>query len=141
MRRRSGFSLVELIVMLTISAILAALAIPYFAQSEIDASWFHDQVVAALRYAQRQAVAQRRPMFVVVGATTVDLCYDAACATRLQRMETGAPYSLAAPSGVTLSPPTTFSFNSRGQSSPAAGVSFAVSGQAISVTGETGYVQ
>lgn len=144
-----GFSLIELVVVILLTAILAAVALPRFTDTESKATWFHEQVKGGLRYAQRQAVAQRRCVFVQVAATQVRLFYgDASCvitATPLTFMSTstqgtapGDPSALAAPSGVTLSPVTTFSFNGLGQ--PSAGVSLSVAGRSITVAAETGYV-
>src|SRR5712672_1349721 len=76
-----GFSLIELIVVMVIAAILAALAIPRFTDSESKATWYHEQVMAAVRYAQRQAVAQHRNIYVCVTTnTSVSVSYDPACA-------------------------------------------------------------
>jgi len=141
-----GYTLIELIVSIAIMAILAAIAVPLFNQPQIDSTWFREQVKSAVRYAQRQAVAQRRAVFVVVGTTTVALCYDAGCLTRVPQFAPGAAfapgtdYTLTVPSGVTVVP-TTFSFNGLGQPSPLIGVSFNVGSQAVIVTAETGYVQ
>lgn len=140
MKRAGGVTLMELIVTLTIVGIVAALAIPYFNQAEVDATWFHEQTKSAVRYAQRQTVAQRRSVFVAVGPGTVELCYDAGCGSRVPQIATGAPFILTAPSGVTLTP-ASFSFNGLGQPNPIAGASFSVAGKSVVVTAETGYVQ
>jgi MSHA pilin protein MshC len=141
MNRPWGFSLIELVVVMVIAAILAALAIPRFTDSESKATWFHEQVKAGVRYAQRQAVAQRRCVFVSVSAAQLQLFYgDAACgitATPLTQLTTGAPYVLDAPTGVVMSA-ANFSFNGLGQPSP--GVTFNVGGKPVTVTTETGYV-
>ena len=131
-----GFSLMELILTLVIAGILAAVAIPQFNQPEIDASWFQEQVKAALRYAQRQAVAQRRAVYVVVSTTDVQLCYDAACASPVDDLATGAAFrTKSAPTGVALTPQT-FSFNSLGQ--PSTGTTLVIG--TTTVEADTGYV-
>lgn len=129
-----GFSALELVITLVIAAILAALAIPYFSQSETDAAWFSDQVKAALRYAQRQAVANRRLVYVFVTPTQVRLCYDNPCTNELahQRLNT--------PTGVAIGTTTTFSFNGLGKPSFGSTLNFAVGGRVITVHAETGYV-
>jgi len=138
-----GFSLLEVVVVLVISAILAAIAIPFFRPAEVDARWFADQVRAAISYAQRQAVAQKSLVYVRVTGTTLELCYapptPAACPSPLTGIIDGAPYKLDAPSGVTLSPAGFFFFNGLGQ--PSSGTVVNVNGHAVTVNAETGYVQ
>jgi MSHA pilin protein MshC len=137
--RAAGFTLMELVVSLVILGIVAALAIPYFSKTDTDVTWFHEQVRAAVRYAQKQAIAQRRTVYVCTSASDIRLGYDAACASLLQRL-TGEAALFAVPSGVSLSASASpFSFNPLGQ--PSAAVSLDVSGRAVSVAAETGYVQ
>lgn len=150
---QKGYSLIELVVTITVAAILAAVAIPYFSQTDADASWFHEQAKAAVRYAQRQAVAQRRSVFVVVSASEIRLCYDSGCASPLQRFGAeiyttginpapapGTNYTLTVPAGVTVSAIPPFSFNGLGQPDPIAGTSFTAGSATITVIAETGYV-
>lgn len=139
--RMKGFTLTELAIVIVIAAILAALVIPQFNVRDIDAAWYHEQVRSGVRYAQRTAVAQRRPVFVVVEAgPRLALCYAAACGTRVTDLATGNPVLLNAPSGVSLSiSASPLSFNGLGQPSSAATIN--VGGQTITVNAETGYVQ
>jgi MSHA pilin protein MshC len=140
----SGYSLIELVVTITVTAILAAIAIPYFSQTNVDASWFNERAKAAVRYAQRQAVAHRRSVYVNVTASTITLCYNpppynvTPCSPVLD-LATGAAYSVTVPAGVTITA-ANFSFNGLGQPNPIAGTSF-TAGTAITITGETGFVQ
>lgn len=138
MKPTRGFSLVELVLVLVITAVLAAFAIANLRKTETDATWFAEEVRGAVRYAQRQAVAQRRAVHVVVAPAQLSLCYDAGCGTSLTRLTTGQPYVLAAPSGTVLGPPGSFSFNGLGQPSGAAAIT--VGAHTVSVTAETGYV-
>ncbi len=142
MKRAPGFSMLELVVTIVIATIIAAIAIPRFTDSESKATWFYEQVKAGVRYAQREAVAQRRCVFVSTSATLLQLFYgDSSCAitaTPVADFATGAAYVLTAPSGVTISP-TTFSFNGLGQ--PSAPVSLSVGSRTLTVTAETGYVR
>lgn len=143
--RPRGFSLIELVVVMVIAAILAALAIPRFTDSESKATGYHQQVMAAVRFAQRQAVAQRRSVYVCVGGTSVSISYDTVCAAT-PACQSGAsiaqiPQQLCAPNNVVLSATTTpFSFNGLGQPSPIGGVGLTLTGHSITVTAETGYV-
>lgn len=138
-----GFSLAELVIVIVIAAIIAAIAIPQFSQREIDAAWYHEQVRSAVRHAQRTAVAQRRAVFVVVEAgPTLSLCYAAGCGagTRLTQPGSTDPFELAAPSGVPLSiSASPLSFNGLGQ--PSSGATVSVGARSVTINAETGYVQ
>lgn len=141
-----GYTLIELVMVIAIAAILAALAVPLFNQTTIDDAWFREEVKAAIRYAQRQAVAQRRCVFVTVSASQVQLHYgDASCAitgTPLTKITSGAAFALQAPAGVTAGASSSpFSFNALGQPGPIGGVTVTVGSGSITVAGETGYVQ
>jgi len=134
-----GFSLVELVVVLVIVGILAVLFVPRLLDAEAQASWYTEQVKAGLRYAQRQAVAQRRSVYVEVQPARIRLCYTNDCSSGiLTKITDGSDYVLDAPSGVVLSPAGVVAFDSLGRS---AGATISVGSSSISVSAGSGYVQ
>jgi MSHA pilin protein MshC len=130
--------------------ILAAYAIPQFVgRSGFDSRAYYDQSQAVVRYAQKIAIAQRRslpttPIYVVVTANQIQVCYDSACASPVSD-SSGLVQTPLAPSGVTLSPATTFSFDGSGAPSAAATINVNSSGvgdpnRTFFVEATTGYV-
>ena len=136
MTRARGYSALELVIALVIAGILAALAMPYFADREANATWFQEQVKAALRYAQRQAVANRRQVHVFLTPSEVKLCFDNPCTTPNELVH----QRLAAPNGVPISTTTDFYFNGLGKPSIGSTLNFTVGGKTVTVYAETGYV-
>jgi MSHA pilin protein MshC len=141
-----GFTLVELVTVMIIAGIIAAIAAPrFFSLGDFTSRGFYDQVVSAVRYAQKAAIAQHRYVCVTVAPGSVSLTFGttAACTDGfLINPADGAAYSINAPGGVAASA-ASFSFNSLGQPSfSGAPLSITVSGYAtpITVEAETGYV-
>jgi MSHA pilin protein MshC len=149
-----GFTIVELVVIISILGLMAAVIGPRFAGRDVFASrGFYDQAITTVRMAQKIAIAERANatppktlIFVVVDANSIRVCRTAGCsaATEVINPATGAALAVSAPSGVTLSP-VTFSFNGLGQ--PSAGTTIALNSSIVGdparqiiVTAETGYV-
>ena len=145
--RPSGFTLVELIVTIVILGIIAVVAIPRFtARNSFDSRGFYDRATATVRYAQKIAIAQRRPIFVCVGTAAITVAAASGCATPLLDIS-GVALSAPAPNGVTLSSTAAeFSFLSGlGQTSATVTITLSstIAGdpaRSIVVENETGYV-
>lgn len=79
-RLARGFTMVELVAVIVVVGILAAFAAPRFVQNEVlDARAFTDQNLNMLRYAQKLAIAQNRPVFALMTSSRIALCFSVAC--------------------------------------------------------------
>jgi len=79
-RLARGFTMVELVAVIVVVGILAAFAAPRFVQNEVlDARAFTDQNLNMLRYAQKLAIAQNRPVFALMTSNRIALCFSLAC--------------------------------------------------------------
>lgn len=80
-RSQRGVTMVELIAVLVIIAVLASFAATrFFDRAQFDAASFADQTRAMLRYGQKLAVAQNRPVYARINANRIALCFDKDCA-------------------------------------------------------------
>lgn len=79
MRSQAGFTLAELVIVMVVMGILAVVAVPRMLDTDpFSARGTRDFVGAALRYAQKSAIAMRRNVCVAVGATQLTVTYASA---------------------------------------------------------------
>jgi MSHA pilin protein MshC len=154
-----GFTLIELIMVMVIVGILAIVVAPRFFDVNVFKSrGFADQVQASLRYAQKEAIAQRSNVCVAMTTSTITLTIANAsgaaipCGPNLA-LPAGGNFISAPSAAITLTlfpaAPATFIFDALGKpwdvlvTTPSAvQKSITISGATnnIFVEAETGYV-
>ena len=144
-----GFTMVELILVIVVAGILAAVAVPRLVgRNAFDERGFADQLAATVRFAQKLAVAQHTDIYVQLTANDATLCYfvTAPCPAASRAPGPGGekPYTVSAPSGVVISPAATLDFDAGGRPvNIAAQLDIQVNGSGthhVFVEQETGYV-
>ena len=144
-----GFTLVELVAIILLVSILGAYVAPRLAGKRIfDEAGFFESTVAALRYAQKTAIAGRRTTCVTFTATSVTLYIasvagSGTCDTPLAGpLGEAAPYQITAGSSASsYSPvPLNFSYNSLGEPSQGQSISITGNPRAIIIEQGSGYV-
>jgi MSHA pilin protein MshC len=137
----------ELVTVIIIAGVLAAVAIPRFSRGMFDDAQLYDQTLAALHYAQRTAMAYQRTVCVTfTGGNQLSLTYasaygSASCNTNLvPPAGNTATYVLTAPGSATYTGAASFNFDLVGR--PSAGQTITLSsGKTIIVEPETGYAR
>ena len=147
-----GFTFVELVIVLVIGGILAAVILPKLGAGTVfDERSFRDRVLAGLRYAQKSAIASRRTVCATFSAAPVQVSFlrsvgngaaDCAGGPALIGPD-GTPLVVSATGNVTFAAlPADVVFDAGGR--PTAGAAINVYGlpaaMVITVEAETGYV-
>lgn len=108
--------MVELIVVLILMGVLTAVGVGrFFDRRDFDATALSDQIRASVRFAQKTAIAQNRPVYVRFNSNNISLCFDSTnpCSNnqQVQAPANGGPsfcnsslwYCLALPQSVGVS--------------------------------------
>lgn len=153
MRRELGFTIVELVAVMVIIGIIAAISAPRFVGVDaFDARGNYGTLTAALRYAQKTAIAQRRIIYASVNTSTRIVClgYTSNCSSAVIDTATQAAYAKTLSGNVIITASTSpIGFDGLGRPVPNLAATFTIqntvvpteSTRTITIEQDTGYVR
>lgn len=147
----SGFTVVELIVVITILAILAAFAAPRFTNNQaFQDRGYYEEVSNNLRLAQKLAVGSGCPVRFALTTGGYEARQQAPVNNRCNTTDTswavpimlpdGRPLQGTAPPGTITNPAITIVFNGLGATDLAANQAISVGGLSLMVHAASGYI-
>lgn len=148
-KKTSGFTLIELVMVIVIVGILAVFAAPrFFNRTVFESKGFADQVQATLRHAQKIAIAQRRNVCVAMTPGDISLTIASAsgtasaCDTNLVSPTGESPYKISTPAAsISLSySSANLGFDALGRTAASQTITISGATNPIVVEVETGYV-
>lgn len=149
--QQSGFSLVELVLVIVILTIIASMAGPrFFDGAAFDERAYLDELGSAIRYAQKVAVATGCPVRVEITAGDYSLSQQQPVAGHCDPSDSSFPLPVllptgqvvagTAPGGIVTTPSLTFSYDALGRTTLGADRILNVGARAITISAESGLV-
>ena len=149
----SGFSLIELVMVMAITGVLSVLAVPRFFQaSDLEARGFLDESLGAIRFAQKRAVSTGCDIRVALDGSTLELRARSGCGTGGFDREVAHParagaFTSPVPGSVAVAGSLDIYFDRIGRPRAAAGTllstitAIEVGGQTLQIHPETGFAR
>jgi MSHA pilin protein MshC len=151
MRRRDGYTIVELVLVIVILAVLGAVAGPrFFDNAAFDERAYVDELASSLRYAQKVAVASGCRVRADIAAGSYSLaqqtpqaghCDPADSSFAVQvRLSTGEVMNGTAPAGVTTAPAMALVYDALGRTNLATNQTLTVGARTLLIQADSGLV-
>ena len=140
LKRSSGFTLIELVVVILLIGIISFVAAPrFFNSSVIMERSAADELISALRFTQQMAMSRGGGIELSTTANSYNVKYTAS-GTLLKSPDRTGDYNktLSLPSGVTINT-VTIAFTGLGEPSPNVDTTITIGSYTITVEAETGY--
>lgn len=140
LKRSSGFTLIELVVVILLIGIISFVAAPrFFNSSVIMERSAADELISALRFTQQMAMSRGGGIELSTTANSYNVKYTAS-GTLLKSPDRTGDYNktLSLPSGVTINT-VTIAFTGLGEPSPNIDTTITIGSYVITVEAETGY--
>ena len=147
--RDSGFTLIELIMVIVVLGAISLFVVPRLNTTDFDALSFEQELKTAVRFAHKLSIASECEVQVRLTATTYDLFYpDSSCNPPdafgnnpvKDPIHTGG-YSGTAPVGVTIASFGNFYFTANGAPDISGVITINPGGRQIIVNPDTGFIQ